>query len=146
MSTEEFEKLAEEGKIGHVGLVESAAFVADALKLEIDSIEEELLPAIAQTPIKTEFLKVDPGQVAGIMHSAWGKRSDEVVVQLVLHMYLGAESPRDEIVLTARPPMRIVVKGGTPGDFATVAALLNAVPRIIAAPPGLLTLAQVPPV
>lgn len=40
--------------------------------------------------------------------------------------------------------MDVVIKGGTHGDIATAAMLVNAVPRIVEAPPGLLTMKDIP--
>ena len=53
-------------------------------------------------------------------------------------MYLDAEDPRDAIQIEGDPPMELVIKGGTAGDAATVAALVNTAARLLAAPPGLL--------
>jgi len=137
LTPEEFESLARQGKLGHVGLVESVAFIADALGLAIEEIEEELSPAIADRPIHTEHASVEPGQVTGIRHRARGTARGKILVALDLDMYLGAQSPRDEIRLEANPRLHVVIPGGTAGDHATVAALVNAVDRAMAAPPGL---------
>ena len=136
---EEFLALAREEKIGHVGLIESCAFISQALRVEIDRIEEDLQPKIAASHIETDFLAVEPGQVAGIHHQARGMCGDACRIELDLQMYVGAADPRDEVILEGRPEIRVVVPGGTPGDFATVAALINMAPRAAAAEPGLLT-------
>ena len=51
-------------------------------------------------------------------------------------MYLDAPLPHDAIVVKGRPDLNLVLTGGVAGDDATVAALINIVPRLLAAAPG----------
>jgi 4-hydroxy-tetrahydrodipicolinate reductase len=51
-------------------------------------------------------------------------------------MYLDAPLPHDAIVIKGRPELNLVLNGGVAGDDATVAALINIVPRLLAAAPG----------
>jgi 4-hydroxy-tetrahydrodipicolinate reductase len=46
-------------------------------------------------------------------------------------MAVGARDPRDELVIDADPPVRIVVAGGIAGDLATANAVVNAVPALV---------------
>ena len=144
MTREAFEALAVDEKIGHVGLIESCAFIAQGMGLAVDTIQEDLRPKMAEQPIKTQFLEVAPGQVAGIHHRAEGKRGEECLIELDLQMYVGAPDPRDEVIVRGRPEMHVLIPGGTAGDFATVSALLNMCPRAVAARPGLLTALDAP--
>jgi 4-hydroxy-tetrahydrodipicolinate reductase len=52
-------------------------------------------------------------------------------------MYLDAPEPGDEIRIIGRPDLDMVMRGGVAGDDATIAALINVVPRLVVAPPGL---------
>jgi len=54
-----------------------------------------------------------------------------------LQMYLNAPNPHDTIVIRGRPELNVTLHGGVAGDDATVAALINIVPRLLAAAPGL---------
>jgi len=144
MSKEEFEDLANGGRMGHVGLVESVALIANGLGWEVDTVEEILEPVIAPKQIVTEHVQVAPGQVAGIHQRAWGIKEGEKRITLELQMYLDAEDPHDAVVLEGTPPIHLRIENGTAGDFATVATLINAIPRVVAAPPGLLTAEQLP--
>jgi hypothetical protein len=40
--------------------------------------------------------------------------------------------------------MEVIIKGGTHGDIATAAIIINSIPRVIAAPPGLVTMKDLP--
>ena len=144
MTPEQFEALADREEIGHVGLMESCALLADGLGLAADRIEEELKPALAERQIRTDYFEVAPGQVAGIIQEVRAMEGETVRAKLHLEMYLGAPDPRDEVRIVGRPELRLVIPGGTPGDSATVAALVNAIPRVAAAPPGLHTPKDLP--
>ena len=52
-------------------------------------------------------------------------------------MYLDAEDPHDRVVIDGDPQIDCLLQGGLAGDHATVAALVNAVPRVLKAGGGL---------
>jgi 4-hydroxy-tetrahydrodipicolinate reductase len=54
-----------------------------------------------------------------------------------LKMYVGAKQPSDTIELKGEPNLSLVIPGGTHGDVATAAVVVNAIPAILAAPAGL---------
>ena len=81
---------------------------------------------------------------AAIKHTARGIVDGEEKVLLELYMYVGAGDPRDEVHIEGEPPIHNIVPGGIFGDTATVAALVNAIPLIIEAEPGLRTALELP--
>ncbi|PYV42227.1 MAG: dihydrodipicolinate reductase, partial [Acidobacteria bacterium] len=54
------------------------------------------------------------------------------------------EDPMDSIELEGEPDLRMVIPGGVEGDTATVASLINAIPRVVEAEPGLKTVLDLP--
>lgn len=140
----EFRALADEGKLGHIGLRESIALLGAALGFELDTIEQSVDPVIAERPLKTEFLEVAPGQVAGILNRGHGSIGGERKIEMDLRMFVGCEEPIDEAILEGTPGLHIALPGGTSGDFATAAMLVNGIPGVVAAPPGLKTMLDVP--
>ncbi|HEV2205605.1 MAG TPA: hypothetical protein VGR36_03645 [Candidatus Acidoferrales bacterium] len=144
MTPEEFRAQVDAGVIKHHGLPESVAMVADGLGFEIDDIAETIQPVIAQENIRTEFLEVAPGQVAGVHQIARGTSRGEEKIFLELQMYVGAKNPADTIELKGRPNLSLVIPGGTHGDVATAAIAVNAIPAIVAAPAGLRTSRDLP--
>jgi hypothetical protein len=138
-----FRKLFREGKMGHVGLVESLALVAHCLGWKIDKTKETCEPMIAPHDIKTEFLEVKRGLTCGIHHRAEAKVDGKTKLTLDLKMYLDAEDPRDAVKVYGDPPIDAVLRGGVHGDRATVAALVNAVPTVLKASPGLLLMTDI---
>jgi 4-hydroxy-tetrahydrodipicolinate reductase len=127
-----FHDAAERGEIGHVGLAESAALVAEGcIGLEEYEVDEDIVPLVAEEDA-AGVVPVRAGQVAGLHLEARVFAEDgREVVRLELTLAVGAEDPRDEIALDAEPPIRVVVPGGIPGDAATAHAVVNAVPAIV---------------
>lgn len=144
MSPEEFRAQVAAGIIKHHGLPESVAMVADGLGFALDGITETIEPVIAGEPVKTPFLEVAPGQVAGVHQIARGTHGGEEKVYLELQMYVGAKQPADTIELRGEPMLSMVIPGGTHGDLATAAIAVNAIPTILAAPAGLRTVRDLP--
>jgi 2,4-diaminopentanoate dehydrogenase len=144
MTPEEFRAQVDAGVIKHHGLPESVAMVADGLGFEIEDIRETIEPVIAQEDIRTEFLEVRAGQVAGVHQIARGTGDGEERVFLELQMYVGAKEPADTIELKGEPNLSLIVPGGTHGDVATAAIAVNAIPAIVAAPAGLRTSRDLP--
>jgi 4-hydroxy-tetrahydrodipicolinate reductase len=128
LTRDEFAQLAESGRIRHVGLCESLAFIAEAIGKPWDGITETLEPV----------LRAD-GRVAGVKQVA-----TSAPLRLELQMYVGAAHPRDEIHIDGEPALEVVIQGGTPGDIATPAILVNMLPRLLEARPGLHTMRTLP--
>jgi len=143
ISVEEFHRRVQEGRLGHVGLVESVALLADCLGWELDNLLERIDPVISDGNIRTPYVEVREGQVAGIKHTAKGFRKGERVIAVELQMFVGAPEPHDYIRVDAVPPMEVRVEGGTAGDAATAAILVNAIPKVVAAPAGYVTMKDI---
>jgi 2,4-diaminopentanoate dehydrogenase len=144
MSVEEFRAQVAAGAIKHFGLPESAAMVADGLGLPVDEITETIDPVVAGERIKTEFLTVAAGQVAGVHQIARGLSGGKELVHLELRMYVGAKDPFDSVELTGHPDISLVIPGGTDGDVATASIVVNTIPAILDAPAGLRTSRDLP--
>ncbi len=145
MEVEEFQRLAAAGRLGHVGMRESVALVGRALALGLDEVVQTVEPVVAERDLTTRYLSVPAGRVAGIRNLGIGRRDGERVVELRLEMYVGAADPVDEIRLDADPPVHLRLEGGTPGDEATAAILVNTARQALAAEPGLKTVLDLPP-
>lgn len=141
----EFQKLVESGRVRHVGLEESARMIAKALGWQLDGYTETIEPVIADRPLRSPFLEVQPGQVAGVHQFGVGTSRGRTVVTLDLYMHLGAGGSRDIISIEGKPSLTVTTEG-VHGDLATAAIVVNAIPRVVAAAPGLLTMLDLPPV
>jgi hypothetical protein len=144
ISTETFEEKKAGGKFGHIGLRESLLMLADGLGWSLDGVEEELQPVHADRRVETGFRDVQPGEVAGIHHSATGRIGGEPQLTLDLKMYVGANESYDAVTVEGEPPIKLRFQGGIFGDTATVGMLVNTVPLATRAQPGLQTMADLP--
>ncbi|MXW65077.1 MAG: dihydrodipicolinate reductase [Bacteroidetes bacterium SB0662_bin_6] len=144
LSVKAFEEKKATGAFGHIGLRESLFFVAKGLGWPLDRVDEQLHPVLAEAEVSTPFLTVAPGSVAGIHHSITGYVGGKPLLSLDLKMFVGAEEPRDAVRVVGDPPVDLVVRGGIFGDTATVAALINAIPLVMHASPGLKTMMDLP--
>lgn len=144
MTVDEFNAQVAAGVIKHHGLPESVAMVAEGLGLDVDNISEAIQPVIAEEAIRTPYLEVQPGQVAGVFQVARGTGGGQEKVYMELRMYVGAKESCDTIELTGQPNIQLTIPGGTHGDIATAAVVVNSIPAILAAPAGLRTARDLP--
>jgi hypothetical protein len=136
----EFRKLVNQGKIRHVGLPESVAMIAAGLGWKVDRINETIRSILYRKTVKSDYITVKPGRVAGVKQVGRGWRKGKALITLNFEASIGAGASYDSVSIKETPNMEVVVKGGTHGDVATVAMLTNAVSRILELPPGLKTM------
>jgi 2,4-diaminopentanoate dehydrogenase len=144
LNINQFRRAMTEGTVRHVGLTESVHMIASALGWKLERVDETLEAAIAPRDLDTEYLRIPAGGVAGIKQHARGFRDGEGVISLDLQMYVGAESPRDHVYIDGTPPIDMTIKGGIAGDQATAAIVVNSIPKLMAARPGLVTMKDLP--
>lgn len=144
LNLNQFRRAITEGTVRHVGLLESTHMIAASLGWKLDRVEETIEPAIAPRDLDTDYLRIPAGAAAGIKQYARGYRNGDLAVSLDLQMYVGAESPRDHIVIEGDPPIDMTIAGGVAGDLATAAIVVNSIPKVMAARPGLLTMPDLP--
>ena len=140
LTTEQFQKKADNGLVRHVGLTESIAMIADALGWTLDRITDDVQPKLATVTISSEFLAVDPGYVCGIVQDGVGYCKGQPVIRLHLEAYLGAPDPHDAVDIEGSPRISMRIPGGIPGDLATASIVVNTIPKVLAAAPGLHTM------
>ena len=145
MTTDQFNGLKREGKIGHMGIGESVALLAAGLgrKAKPADVKIGLEPVLATKSMPSLLGTIKPGFVRGMNNTAkW--QGDGLSIELDLTMALGTKDPRDIVELTGPVPLKLTVNGGTPGDTATVASLVNYARIISQVTPGLKTMLDMP--
>lgn len=145
MTVEHFNGLAREGKIGHMGIGESVAMIAHGLgrTAHKKDVKITLEPVVAETELPSLLGTIKPGQVRGMRNTAkWS--GDWLSIELDLTMAVGTKDPHDRVELTGPVPLNLRIEGGTPGDTATVAALVNCARQCPKAKPGLRTMLDFP--
>ncbi len=144
LTTEQFQKKVENGTVRHVGLTESIAMIADSLGWTLDRITDGIESKLATVTISSEFLAVDPGYVCGLVQDGVGYRKGEPVIRLHFEAYLGAPESYDSVEIEGSPPLSMKIAGGIHGDIATAALVVNSIPRVLEASPGLHTMRDMP--
>jgi 4-hydroxy-tetrahydrodipicolinate reductase len=146
LSPSEFDKKVAEGTIKHVGLPESVGLIALAMGWKVGEIQERISPVIAEKEVKSDYVTVSPGAVAGVRQVAKGILAGQELVVLDLRMYLGAQNPHDSVLIDGIPPVDMIIRGGVQGDRATPAIIVNSIPKITSLEPGLRTMLDLPPI
>lgn len=136
MDPDAFRELFKQKKAGHAGFQESLALIAHALGWQIGPIEETCEPIVAEKPLKSGAYEIETGQTRGLHQRVVARTQDDKQIELDLKMYQGAEDPHDAVRITGVPSLEMRLPGGVAGDQATIAALANALPRVLRAEPG----------
>ena len=144
-----FERGLAEGTVtGHFGFPESMHMIAAAVGWDLDRVEEERAPIIARAPRETPFVTVQPGQVAGCLHTATAYRNNEPVIKLLHPQQVRPEveaiETGDTIEIAGTPSLKLAGSPEIPGGLGTVAIAVNMIPRVLNAAPGLHTMADLP--
>ncbi|TFG92135.1 MAG: hypothetical protein E4H15_04390 [Syntrophobacterales bacterium] len=143
MTVEDFTTQMKKGRMGHVGLPESIRMVFHTLGKKLARYESDAEPVVADSLVKTDFCEVQPGQVRGLKQVARGYTDQGEFMTLTFIAALDEVENGDTILITGKPDLEIRLKG-TNGDIATVAIAVNALRRVCAAPPGLVTMRDLP--
>jgi len=140
LTKEQFQKKVDDGSVRHVGLTESIAMIADAMGWTLERITDEIEPKMAAGVVSSQFLAVDPGYVCGIVQDGVGYRKGEAVIRLHIEAYLGAPESYDSVDIEGSPRISQRISGGIHGDVATASIVVNSIPKVLEATPGLHTM------
>jgi 4-hydroxy-tetrahydrodipicolinate reductase len=143
MSVKDFRAKMDGSRIGHVGMPESVGMVFDTLGKKLVRYESSIEPMVADRPIKTEHLEVQPGEVRGLKQVARAYTDEGEFLTLTFIAALEEEEDGDTIKITGKPDLEVKLKGAN-GDVATVAIAVNAIRRVREAAAGLVTMRDLP--
>jgi len=144
LSPEEFETQRKAGKIRHVGFSESIRMIGRALGWEVERVEDEVAPVVAERAVKSRFIEVPVGKCAGLRQLGRGWVGGKQLITLELQAYLGHTDPHDSVIIDGTPPIHSTIKGGVDGDIATCSMVVNSIHAALSAPPGLRTMRDIP--
>ncbi|MDH5783528.1 MAG: dihydrodipicolinate reductase, partial [Candidatus Bathyarchaeota archaeon] len=146
LTAKEFKKKMREKAItGHVGLEQSIGMIAGALKWQLDKIKvDPVKPVIAKKDVASGAIKVKRSQVAGLKQCAHGIVGGKERITLEFQAYIAAEEEYDAVTIDGVPPIRQKISPCVHGDLATIAVIVNSIPKVINAPPGLITMKDLP--
>lgn len=150
------------------GYTQSTYMMTDALGIDRGRlrIERTLETAVATAPVGSPMGTIEPGQVAGERYFWDGYVGDRHVSRVGVTWLMGEENldpawnfgpegPRFEMEVTGDPSTRVSVTSWHPhsveeglrrhpGIVATAAHCVNAIPVVVAAPPGVRTSLDLP--
>lgn len=149
-SAEEFAAGTAEGAItGHLGFPQSMRVVARGLGVQIERIEREMEPILAEQRLRASSLTVEPGRTAGFRQRYLAIAGGEPWFEALFTGHVAPAAaglePRDEIELDATPPVRVTTSPGMNPQTGSASVVANSVRRVVAAPPGWLTVGDLPP-
>jgi hypothetical protein len=140
LTREAFLAKVKDGSVRHVGLAESITMIADAFGWKLERITDEIQPMIAAEAVSSQFLTVEKGLVSGLIQDGVGYRKGEPLITLHMEAYLGAPESFDAVRITGNPALNMKISGGVHGDVATASIVVNSIPKVIQAAPGLRTM------
>ena len=140
LTPDAFQRGVEQGTLRHVGFSVSIQMIADALGWKLERVTDDVTPKVASQAIESEFLRVDAGQVAGIIQEGVGYVGGERRITLHIEAYLGAPETFDSVLIEGSPPIHSRIAGGVHGDIATVSMVVNSIPAVLEAAPGFRTM------
>ncbi len=145
LDDEQFSSRVKDGTLRHVGLGESLHFIAHYVGLQIERWEEDIAPVRAERDLVCALGNIPRGRASGVRQVARGYFDEQEVVRLEFQAAIGQTDPHDRVVIQGEPPIEMMIPGGVHGDVATCAIVINSIPRLLKAAPGLHTMATIPP-
>ena len=143
LTREQFQKKVDDASVRHVGLAESVSMIADAMGWKLDRITDDVQPKIADHIVTSEFLSIEAGRVCGLIQDGVGYRRGQPIIKLHMEAYLGAPESYDAVRVTGDPPLSMKLAGGVHGDVATASIVVNSIPKVLQADPGLRTMRDI---
>ncbi len=116
---------------GHVGYAESTLLLADMLGIRLERVEESQRPLI------------ESGRVVGLEGQGIGYLGGREVIWILFRAVDGGDE-YDEIIIEGEPGMRWR-SDGVQGDLATAAVIVNLVPSVLEAEPGIQLVSRLRP-
>jgi len=134
--------------VGHVGFPESIQMIGRALGWRIARIEEQREPIISRVRRETPFVTIEPGHVAGCLHTAVGYAEGAPVITLVhpqqVHPQVEGVETGDTVEIFGTPHVCLAGSPEIPGGVATAALAVNVIPQVMNARPGLHCMTDLP--
>lgn len=146
LSPAEFDRKVADGSLRHVGLTESVQMIAATLGWTLDRTEDIIAPVIAETAVTAGELAIPAGHALGVSQTGRGFVGGEEVITLAFRATIGEPEVRDRVVIEGVPGLDMSFAGGVNGDVGTAAILVNAIPAVVRARPGLRTMADIEPI
>ena len=149
ISVEEFEKRKAAGTMaGHVGFAESTMMMCDALGWKWDQFGQDMEPIVTDVDRKSPYGFAKAGSVAGVAMKGWVDIDGERKIDMDHPQQIEPEQvgihTGDYVILDAVPPVNMANNPEIEGGIGTMAMIMNCIPHVINAKPGLKTMIDIP--
>ncbi len=133
---------------GHVGFAESVGMMCDALGWKLDKFEQDMEPIVTDVDRKSPYGFAKAGDVAGVAMKGWGTVDGEVKLEMDHPQQIEPEQvgvhTGDYVILDSVPPVNMSNNPEIEGGIGTMAMIMNCIPHVINAKPGLKTMIDIP--
>lgn len=144
LSAEEFQLGVADGKIGHIGLLETTAMVGHCLGMEIDELRQTKSPILTRRERQSDFIRISPGKVCGFRQNVLGLRNGEVLLDYRMVGIVNPDPVEDGVKMgdytriegIPSVDLRIKEEISQKGGLGTAGVAVNMIPRIMEAAPG----------
>ncbi len=149
MKVDEFLSKVEEGTMaGHVGFAESIGMIAEAVGWEVDEFKQQMEPIVTTIDRKSPYGFAAANDVAGVNMTGQGFVKGELKLNMIHPQQIEPEMEGthtgDYIVLKGTPEINMSIKPEIDGGIGTIAMVVNMIPHVINAKPGLKTMLDLP--
>ena len=150
LTPEEFQAKVDKGEMsGHVGFHESIQMIADAIGWKVEKpITQSMEPIITDVERKSPFGFAAKGNVAGVAMKGFGRVFGEVKIEMDHPQQIEPDkvgvSTGDYVIIKGTPDINLSNVPEVPGGIGTIAMVVNMIPHIINARPGLKTMIDLP--
>ncbi len=107
-------------------------------------VSESLRAVRANRRITSGYRPIAKGMACGVEQIGRAYLGKREVIRLHFKAAVGEPASFDEVEIEGAPGLRSRIEGGVNGDAATCAIVLNALPAILRAAPGLHTMVDMP--
>ena len=149
LTVDAFNKGVADGTLaGHVGFAGSVGMIAEALGWKVDKFEQQMKPIVTSVDRKSPYGFAAAGDVAGVNMTGQGYVDGEVKIDMIHPQQIEPEMEGthtgDYIVLKGTPEVNMAIKPEVDGGIGTIAMVVNMIPHVINARPGLKTMLDLP--
>ncbi len=150
LTLDEFNRRVENNTLdGHVGFPESIRMISDSLGWELsDDIKLKRSPIVSSVYRKSPYAEVQPNDVAGCNMEGYGYVDGQAKIEMLhpqqIEPHAEGVETGDYITIKGTPNINMAITPEIPGGLGTIAMVVNMIPHIINARPGLKTMVDLP--
>ncbi|MCU1491158.1 MAG: hypothetical protein JWM85_2563 [Acidimicrobiaceae bacterium] len=147
---DEFDQRVNTGAItGHIGFPQSMRTVARGLGVAIERIDRQIEPVVGKRSYERPNGTTAPGLTAGFRQHYTAIVGDNPWFTALFTGHLDPSdlslAPLDSLTVHGSTPVHMEIRPGLNPQLASVALVANSLHRLVAAPPGWVSVADLPP-